>query len=114
MGLAFGCVFVLTLLLIADIGACLLVSVCVLSTLVSDSHSNCSERETIRLISLYRIILIYFTDSRESVDIFVCDEINESLSITLVVQRRCLFIHNRDCNSKAKLAMLSVIKLPSR
>jgi len=36
MGLAFGCVFVLTLLLIADIVCCLLVSVCVLATLVSD------------------------------------------------------------------------------
>ena len=67
MGLAFGCVFVLTLLLIADIGACLLVSVCVLSTLVSNSHSNSSEHETIRYISLYRIILIYLIDSSESI-----------------------------------------------
>ena len=84
MGLAFGCVFVLTLLLIADIGACLLVSVCVLSTLVSDSHSICNQHETIRLISLFHIVIIYFTGSRESVDIIVCDEINESLSIALV------------------------------
>ena len=83
MGLAFGCVFVLTLLLIADIGACLLVSVCVLSTLVSDSHSICNQHETIRLISLYRIILIYLTDSSKSTDIFDCDEVNESLSIAL-------------------------------
>ncbi|KAF6020795.1 PTCHD3 [Bugula neritina] len=34
MALAFGCVVVLTLFLIADIGTCLLVSFCVLSTLV--------------------------------------------------------------------------------
>lgn len=38
MALAFGCVLVLTLLLIADIGACILVSICVLSTLVKIIH----------------------------------------------------------------------------
>lgn len=35
MALAFGCVVVLTLFLIADIATCVFVSICVLSTLVS-------------------------------------------------------------------------------